>query len=132
MQLIATEQCNKRRGFIMPIIDVRGQVKKHEVMADTWGHLYPEPGSKHEGEIVFAIGAYGDEIIIFDDFKTLNDSPQKYELMHSVFCNKNKLALGVGVYILKCTLWFYKNSGDMYLNSRPLGRVCNRKLKKIY
>ena len=36
----------------MPIVDAFGITKKHEVMQDTWGHLYPQPGSKHKGKIL--------------------------------------------------------------------------------
>lgn len=56
------------------------------VMAATWGHLYPEPGHKYQGKIVFAIAGYGgDCVIMSSDWGTLADSPVLYQTMMEVF-----------------------------------------------
>ena len=97
-------------------------------MADTWGHMYPEGGSKHDGYIVFAIGTYGNEIIIESTFHGIGSSPQRYELDHSIF---NVLrGLEFGVYKVECTMWFYKNCDDLL---GPPGKLIKlRDLNKLY
>ncbi len=54
----------------MPRVDFLSAGKKNKIMGETWGHLFPEPGSKHTGTITFAHGVYGDLIIISMDFPT--------------------------------------------------------------
>ena len=104
----------------MPAIDVLGVKRKHEVMGDTWGHLYPEPGSKHRGTMVIAEGEYGDCVIISSDFPSLNGSPQRYELEHTIF---DYFEMEPGrVMEVNCTLWFFKSSDDMYLGDR-IGKI---------
>lgn len=104
------------------VTDAYGQSKKHNVMADTWGHMYPEPGSKHYGEMTIARGEYGDLIIVKSDFPGLSSSPQRYEMEHTIF---DRLELEPGTVVrVKCGLWFYKTSDDMYL-SKPIGKIIN-------
>jgi hypothetical protein len=56
-------------------------VDPNEVMRETWGHLDTEPGVKHPGSIVFAIGMYSDgaQAIISTDFgKDVGNGPWFY------------------------------------------------------
>lgn len=110
----------------MTIVDTYAVSKKNNVMKDTWGHLYPKPGSKHSGELVIAVGEYGDEVIVTSDFSTLNSSPQRYYLEHSIFNDD----WSVGVYRIKCTLWFFKHCEDMYLG-QPVGRIIRRNTQQL-
>jgi hypothetical protein len=89
--------------------------------------VYPKPGSKHHGKIIFAVGAYRESIILTDDFGELPDSPQKFELVHSIFRHYD---LPTGVYEVTCTIWFYSSSNDCYLG-KPIGRVIKPKLKTL-
>lgn len=103
----------------MPASDVFGQRKKHDVMSDTWGHLYPEPGAKYYGEMTIAMGEYGDCVIVKSDFPGLESSPQRHELEHTVF---DLYDLEPGVYTVRCGMWFYKSCHDMYLD-KPIGKL---------
>ena len=105
----------------MPIYDAFGAHRKNDVMKDTWGHMYPEGTSKHDGYMVIAIGEYGDNMIVKSRFPTLQDSsPQRFEVEHSIF--DKCYTLDVGVYTIECTLWFFKNCDSMYLGD-PVGKI---------
>jgi len=110
----------------MPVVDAYGDRKKHEVMDDTWGHTYPKPGSKHRGVIILGQGTYGDQVVLDSSFPTLNCSPQRYELEHSLRGPDRE----VGVFRVECTLWFYKSSSDMYLN-KAIGRVIKKSVTQL-
>jgi len=57
-----------------------------QVMAATWGHLYPKPGHRYKGKIMFVIASYGgDNCILAADWGTLPDSPDLYDTMMQVF-----------------------------------------------
>lgn len=57
-----------------------------QVMAATWGHLYPELGHRYKGRIRFVIAAYGgNHCILAADWGTLQDSPVLYDAMMTVF-----------------------------------------------
>lgn len=102
------------------VYNVLGQNQKHEVMADTWGHLYPEPGSKHRGTMLITEGEYGDCTIIRSEFTSLCSSPQRYQLEHTIF---DYFDMTPGeVLEVNCTLWFFKSSDDMYLGER-IGKI---------
>lgn len=102
------------------IEDVFGTKKKNQVMGDTWGHMFPEPKSKHKGTIVIAIGEYGNQIVVTSHFPTLGHcSPMRHALEHSIFDYK---VYGVGIWAIDCTLWFFKDCQDAYL-SKPVGKV---------
>jgi len=108
----------------MPIINVCAEHTTDAVMYDTWGHLYPEPGSKHDGEMLISIGQYGDEIVISSDFPKLNSNPQRYELERTIFQHLH----GTGVYKINCTLWFFKRSN--HIHECP-GKIIKIKSKKL-
>lgn len=109
------------------IIDAFASVKKHNVMADTWGHLYPEPGSKHKGKIL-VMHHDGDSTMLDRNFPTCNDSPMEFELVCSVL---DLFEWTDGLHEVECTLWFYKSVGDMYLGSR-IGRIIKSKVNTLY
>jgi len=109
-------------------VDVYGQREKNEVMKDTWGHFYPKPGCKYYGKILVAVGEYGDLGIVKSDFPGLDNSPQRYELEHTIFDNRD---LETGVYNVKCGIWFYKNSDNMYLINKPIGKLIKVQIEKV-
>jgi len=109
------------------IVDVFGSSKKHIVMADTWGHLYPEPGSKHYGEMIISVSEYGDESIVKTDFPGLDNSPMRYALEQTIF---DLFDMEPGVYKVQCGMWFFKTVKDMYLGKR-IGRLINVTLTDI-
>lgn len=110
----------------MPVIDAYEASKKHNVMQDTWGHLYPEPGSKHPGRVL--IIHHGDSTMLLDRQFTCECSPMEYELACSVM---DLFEWSDGVHEVECTLWFYKSVGEMYLGS-AIGRVIKAKVKTLY
>ena len=107
------------------ILDAYGQHKKHKVMHETWSHLYPVPGAKYPGILTFALGEYGDNIIVVSDFENLSSSPQRYELEHTIFNHFHKKE--PGCYTVQCTLWFFKTASEMYLE-KPIGKIIKIKL----
>ncbi len=109
------------------IVDVLGSVKKNMVMQDTWGHLYPKPGSKHAGYLLIADSECSGQTIIYTDFPTLECSPMRNALERSVLDMFNWHQLGAVIYRIDCTLWFFKNSNDMYTAS-SFGKVIKAKL----
>jgi hypothetical protein len=111
----------------MPLYDVLGAKRKHDVMQDTWGHLYPEPGKKYPGKILIVEGIYGGTTILNYSFEDLNDSPQTALVIQTAM---DIYDLDDGVYELECTLWFFKTCHDMYLE-KPIGRIIKPKLKKL-
>lgn len=111
----------------MAIVDAFGLRKKHKVMQDTWGHMYPEPGTKHYGEMVIALGVHGDEVVVSSDFPGLGSSPQRHFLEHTIF---DQIAGEPGVYRIKCGLWFFKSSNDLYLGE-PIGKIINIQIEAL-
>lgn len=111
----------------MPFVDALQGTKKHRVMADTWGHLYPQPGSKHAGRIL--VMHHNGNISMLDrDFPTLENSPQEHELACSVL---DLYDWADGLYEVSCTLWFFKTSNDMYLGA-PIGKIIKSSIKTLY
>lgn len=53
----------------------------------TFGHLYPKVNKAHYGYIIFAEGAYGEQMIIESNFPTVNSSPWFYEDMCEFISN---------------------------------------------
>lgn len=112
----------------MPMVNVLGVSAKHNAMQDTWGHMYPEPGSKHKGTIVVTAGEYGDQVVINSHFPTLDDSPQRFHLEQHIF---DQIEIDPGSVVqVDCTLWFYKTSNDMYMGER-IGKIINIKTKTL-
>lgn len=114
----------------MPFVDAYAQRKKHEVMSDTWGHLYPRPCWKYHGYLIVAIGDYGDEIIVKSEFTKLGSSPQRHEVEHSIFDYMFEKKYEPGIYKIDCTMYFYKTSDDMFLG-KPVGKLMNIKIQEI-
>lgn len=109
----------------MSLVDVLCEVKKNNVMKDTWGHLYPEPGSKHKGYILIAHGEYGGTTILDYHFETHQCSPQAAEVIAT---SMDMYEWTQGIYKLECTLWFFKHCNDMYISSSPIGKIIKPKL----
>ncbi len=105
----------------MPFIDAMEGSKKHKAMQDTWGHLYPEPGKTYYGEMLIAVGEYGDLIIVKSDFPGLEYSPQRFELAHSIF---NLHRFDEGIHRIKCGMFFADSSNEMYLE-KGIGKLIN-------
>lgn len=57
------------------LFDVCGESKFIAIREDTWGHLRPAPRQTYPGHVVFAIGAFGDIVILEADFEGLPNSP---------------------------------------------------------
>ena len=112
----------------MGMVNVFGQNQKNDVMKDTWGHMYPEPKSKHTGVLIVALCEYGDQTIITTEFPTLlTSSPMRYALEQSIFELYN---FEIGVYRVECTLWFYKDVADAYLGT-GIGKIIKSKATRI-
>lgn len=110
----------------MPTYDVFGVKKKNSIMFDTWGHLYPQPCSKHKGRIIIAHGCYGGSTILDYKFGDLCGSPQLAEIIRTsldIFDFKTD----AGLYQLDCTVWFFKHCHDMYLG-QPIGKIIKPRL----
>lgn len=111
----------------MPIVDTYGQNKKHNIMAETWGHLYPEPGKKYSGRIL--VVAHDNQTMMLDrNFPGLCGSPMEWELVCSVL---DKYEWTDGLHIVHCTLWFFKTCNDMYLGER-IGKIIKAHVETIH
>lgn len=115
----------------MTLVNVMGASAKHHVMRDTWGHLYPTPGSRHEGHVIIVYAEDGTVLIVQEDFPTLEGSPQRAEVLSQVLDVPERHGLRTGLYRVDCTLWFYKTSSDMYLN-KPVGRLCKPQVRALW
>lgn len=111
----------------MPMTNVLGVSGQRSAMQDTWGHLYPEPGSKHRGKVLLV--HHDNSTMLLDrHFATLPNSPQEYALVCSLL---DMYEWTDGVHEVECTLWFFKSSDDMYLGER-IGKVIKPKVKTLY
>lgn len=108
------------------LYDVFATTAKHNVMKNTWGHLYPEPGSKHKGAIYISTG-YSNCSVIEDDFPTLSCSPQRAELVATAMDLFDLDWDEPAVYRIDCELWFYKSSDDMFM-AEKIGRIIKPKI----
>lgn len=111
------------------MVDVFVNTKKHNVMQDTWGHMYPEPGSKHKGYIMIAHGDYGGTTVLDYEFGDLCGSPQVAELVSRAM---HMYEWENGLYRLDCSLWFFKNSNDLYTSNKSIGRIIKPNLTLIH
>lgn len=108
----------------MPLNDAYGQKKKHNVMAGTWGHLYPEPG-KHPAVFHVAVSEYGDSVILSADYEYVGNPldmfmfPQVLDLIST--------DSAPAVYKVECELWFFKKCHDAYLGEH-VGRPIKSKI----
>lgn len=112
------------------IYDAMGSRKKHNTMADTWGHLYPQPGSKHQGFILIATGEDGTTIILRSEFTTLSCSPMRAHLESTALNLYNYQESGNKIWRLDCTLWFYKTSSGIYLGEN-IGKIIKTTLTEL-
>lgn len=108
------------------IVDCNAATKKNNVMQDTWGHMYPEGGSKHKGYIYLSTGNSTCSVI-HDEFPTLCGSPMRFELVGTAI-DLFDLDWDIpATYRIDCELWFFKNCNDMYLGEK-IGRIIKPKL----
>lgn len=112
----------------MPIIDVNAANKKALIMQDTWGHLYPEPGRKYQGHITVVTSSYGITTVFDTNFPDLQNSPQEYNLIHSILGRPEFKK--TGIYSVSCTLWFYKTD-CVCKRLYDSGKVIKVKVKKL-
>lgn len=49
------------------------------VAVNTWGHLAPEARKVYRGYIVFALGCYGDQVVLQSEFENLPGSPWYFD-----------------------------------------------------
>jgi len=90
-----------------------------EVMAETWGHLAPEPRRRYPGTIVFTHGAYGDLTPIVVEFGQLPDSPWFFDGVLE-FIGSRKTAPGK-VYRFSGTYMMCKNGSHRFSGrTRPV------------
>jgi hypothetical protein len=85
---------------------------KMAVLDDTWGHLAPKKNRTYRGFIVFAIAAYGGDMVILDaHFDDLDDSPWLFDAMQDfVFKDYQQLTDGA-VYKWEGTFRNYRFTG---------------------
>lgn len=50
-----------------------------QIVAQTWGHMDAEPGSKHQGSFVFINGQHGDVVVVSSEFPTFDEGPAYFE-----------------------------------------------------
>jgi len=112
----------------MSITNAFSQSNKHHVMLNTWGHLYPDPGRKYPGYIIFSVSDYGDLTILKSEFDNLEDSPIKQQLSNEIF---DEWDCETGVYRVDCELWFFKSCNDMYLGNSRIGRIIKQKISTL-
>ena len=63
------------------IIDAYAKRKEEQVMQDTWGHLAPKINKTYKGTMIYAHSVYGDIVLLYSNFKNLDDSPWLFEAM---------------------------------------------------
>lgn len=113
----------------MAMIDVNGAGKKHRVMSDTWGHLYPQPGSKHAGYfIVAADDGHYNLTILRSEFPTLECSPQRAQLESTVFDFIRGKRDNLALYRIDCVMWFYQTCNDY---NGALGKIIKPVMSEI-
>ena len=108
------------------LIEYNAATKKNNVMKDTWGHTYPEGGSKHKGYIYISTGNSTCNII-HDEFPTLCGSPMRCELVSAATDLFDLDWDKPAIYKIDCELWFFKSCSDMYVGKK-IGRIIKPKL----
>lgn len=73
------------------------------VLADTWGHLDGKPDESYNGVLIYAVGEYGDNVVIKHDYEPSGIA--FLEDVHNFFTKKD---LGVGVYKFTGVYKIYK------------------------
>jgi hypothetical protein len=77
----------------MPTLVIGGP-RTEDVMRDTWGYMNANPGTRYNGHILFAEGAFGgDRIILEAEFGNAGYGPWFYEGIMSWLCDQE---MGVG------------------------------------
>ncbi len=96
---------------------------RQKVLANTWGHLAPEPGRSYEGFVCFAHGVHGDSTIIEWQFEDLPPSPWFFDDLIDHMNNEIDRHLkdrSYGVWIWEGTFKVFKNGKSRWSGkSRP-------------
>lgn len=78
-------------NYMEPLFEKHEQIARSQVQFETWGHLYPEPGTTYKGTIDIAFSG-SDYLVIDWDIKNeheheLDNSPVQYEDMNDFACD---------------------------------------------
>lgn len=111
----------------MPVIDAYGARRKHNVMQDTWGHMYPEPTKKYPCKILLV--HHENSTMLLDRVNVCGCSPQEYELVCSIL---TQYEWTNGIHLVDCVLWFFKNSDDLFISSKPIGKIIKVKITTLH
>lgn len=85
------------------------------VMAETFGHLEAEPGTRHKGWFTFITGQHGDNCVIESDFPTFDEGPGYFEDRDEFIWSKvkdNGPASQIGVYRFEGEYRRHKKGGN--------------------
>ena len=110
----------------MPVISAYAQSNKHNVMQDTWGHLYPEPGTKHPCKIL--VMHHEGDTTVLDRSSEVPCSPIEFQLVCSVI---DLFDWTNGLHEVDCVLWFFKTCNDMYLGE-AVGKIIKAKVTVLH
>lgn len=86
---------------------------KARVMFNTWGHTNPKLNTEYNGFVIFAIGVFGDLVIIDYNFDGVDSGPVIYNDLQSHFFEVDR---DVGVYRFEGLYKIYKkeNKNDRF------------------
>lgn len=90
---------------------------KAQVMDDTWGHMEAQPGTTHNGRIMFTVTEWNETIAISANFSTMPGSgPLFYHSLNDYISNiADRLSLEEGgVYLFRGRYVRYKNGNDKF------------------
>ncbi|WP_269519526.1 hypothetical protein [Alteromonas sp. BMJM2] len=113
----------------MPMYDALGRKKKHNAMNDTWGHLYPDPGTKYPAVFHVATSEYGDTVLLSADYEKVGNPLDTF--IFSQITNLVDPTDEPTLYRIDCHLWFFKNCHDAYLGEE-VGKPIKVKIKKVW
>ena len=109
------------------VTDAYGQKKKHNVMGDTWGHLYPKPG-KYPCVAYVSTGHAGASLIDLDYAHVGNPLDM---FIYNQFLDCIDDWETPAVYRIDCQLWFFKGCADAYLGEQ-VGKPIKVKVTKVW
>jgi hypothetical protein len=101
------------------LIDNIDTVRAANVNKDTWVHLAPKPLATYEGYIVFAVGEYGETVVVKSHFRSekagvLNSSPWYYQDEQDFVQSKRT---AVGIYRFEGTYVKQKEPEQVWMNA---------------
>jgi hypothetical protein len=101
------------------LIDNIDTVRAASVQKETWGHLAPKPMATYTGYIVFAVGEYGDTMVVRSHFRSekagvLSSSPWYYQDEQDFVSGKRQ---SVGIYRFEGTYTKRKEPDQCWMNA---------------